>query len=285
MKKLISIAFVSLISIGCQGTDSGDAASQSSSDSAGGTVAGQNTDANVPSGLINGCNPSAAPFGGGDGSAQHPWLICTRDQMAEPLMGNNAKLVADLDYSGVTNYQPIMFHGTLDGGRHTIKNFSYDGRTTNANSGFFSTVSTSTISNLIFDHPTVHGRSGYPAAIVAAEIDDSDLFGIVITAGYLGATAGAETGGIVGRNDYGTVTNSFAAFTYTPGAVGGIVGVNYGTVDLCDSSITTSHGTGDGRVVGYNEAGATVSNCSYGGTTQSTGPSDGYNYGTLTNCN
>jgi hypothetical protein len=70
-----------------------------------------------------GCDVAAAPFGGGDGSAAAPFLICTPAQLSA-IRGAadiyHYRLAGDLDMYGVSWSAIPFMAGDLDGGGHTI---------------------------------------------------------------------------------------------------------------------------------------------------------------------
>jgi hypothetical protein len=77
---------------------------------------------------VEGCDEAGAPFGGGDGSAAAPFLICTPAQLSAIREMNTPasyKLASDIAL-GQFPWTPIptMF-GELDGGGHTIFNLRY----------------------------------------------------------------------------------------------------------------------------------------------------------------
>jgi hypothetical protein len=110
---------------------------------------------------------------------------------------------------------------------------------------------------------------------------------IVANLGLVGGSISGYygVGGVVGIN-YGTVQNCYSTGSISisdRGAsyyVGGVVGYNYGTVRDCYSTGNVSSGTGTGRVpgdsyvggvVGYNYNGGTVQNCYATGSVSGTG--------------
>ncbi len=70
------------------------------------------------------------PFAGGDGSASHPYLICTAAQFEQISghMSDSFKLASDVDMTGATHSamgsDTNRFEGTLDGDGYAIKNWT-----------------------------------------------------------------------------------------------------------------------------------------------------------------
>jgi hypothetical protein len=78
---------------------------------------------------VEGCDEAGAPFGGGDGSAAAPFLICTPAQLSAIREMNTPasyKLASDIAL-GQFAWTPIpRMSGDLDGGGHTIFNLRYN---------------------------------------------------------------------------------------------------------------------------------------------------------------
>ncbi len=202
-----------------------------------------------------------------DGSASHPFIIKKLDEdgkgidlnlLAEcvnagiSFKGESFKLGTDLNYEGIA-YIPIggkydnedrFFEGTFDGDGHTIKGVNID--SSSGDIGLFGGISKGAeIKNLTLDHASITG---------------SDI-----------------TGGIVGCNTGGIITNCHVTSSVTIKAkkdssgerFGGIVGNNgfyekdgtKGKVSNC-SSAATLQGANRlvGGIAGSNEPGCTLSN-------------------------
>jgi len=229
------------------------------------------------SSLINGCDPIETPFGGGSGTDTDPYLICSTAQMAHSLQGDHYQLVSDLDYSGVAFSPMHGAGGTFDGQGHVIKNVTYDGRGTGTDAAFFFQIGAATVSHLIFDHISIKACGACKSAIVAAYANSMTFDDIQVTNSSLTPGGGTENGGIIGYSVNSNVLHSFTSFTFTPGDVGALVGVNYGGVDHSDSSASA-------RLVYANENLGFVTNCGYKGAAQ-IDLSTSYNFGTVMGCN
>ena len=151
---------------------------------------------------------------------------------------------------------------------------------------------------------TVSGIRIYKAGNNGSDVDQG-LFGKSsgnirgITLADARITGYNYTGGIVGYNERGTVSNCHVAATVTIHDIqsdtwyhGGIVGINYGTVSDCTSAATltkpdNTNGTGYGGIAGFND-GTLRHNLAIGAVVPATrynshGAICGNNYGTIQN--
>lgn len=228
-----------------------------------------------------------------DGSASHPFIIKKLDKDEKGIDLNllaecvNAgisfkdeffKLGTDLDYKGIA-YIPIggkydkedrFFEGTFDGDGHTIKGVNISSSTGDV--GLFGGISKgAVIKNLTLDNASITGSD--------------------------------NTGGIVGCNTGGTITNCHVTSSVTIQAngtngerFGGIVGNNgfyeidgtkdkvyfYGTVSNCSSAATLQSANRlVGGIAGNNEPGCTLINNVVVGANISAKS----NYGAIAGCN
>jgi hypothetical protein len=240
---------------------------------------------------------SAGTYGSGIGEPNDPYLIYTPEQMNQIGLDPNDwnkhfKLMADLDLSCYTGTQfnrigtsyNSYFTGTFDGNNHTVSNFTYTSTITDYVGLFGYLGSGSQVKNLGLTNVNVTGSS-YTGGLVGynsfGTITNSYAAGSVTSSSY-------RTGGLVGYNDGGTVTNSYATGNVTGyGSTGGLVGYNDG------GTVTNSYATGNvtgydstGGLVGWNYYG-TITNCYAAGPvigSYCTGGLVGYNYdGTITN--
>lgn len=175
--------------------------------------------------------PAHAKYGGGTGTPEDPYQICTAEQMNQ--IGLHAedwdkhfKLMADIDlaaYSG-TQFNIIgvgtHFRGTFDGDNHTISNFSYK-----APSG---------------DDIALFGR----VLGASAMIRDLELVGADVDAG------GDNVASLVGWFMQAAVSNcrAFDCNVSGGGQTGGLVGLQFGgTIDGC---YVSGNASGEGNVGG-----------------------------------
>ena len=252
-------------------------------------------------------------FNGGDGTAAHPYLICTYTQLNSMRNNLNAhyKLGQSIDAdatSTTSDWGPIgsvdaPFQGQLDGNAQIISNFRIDG------AGLFAVTGSNA---RIFDVDLVNATGGGLVGINRGAISGS------FRAGTGGASSSTTAGGLVGTNE-GSIINSYATGNVTATATaGGLVGSNEenglivnsyatggvtaptagGLVGSSEGSIINSYGTGEaagvafgGGLLGVNKSSGTVQNSYATGeasaTTASGGKSGGLvgeNRGTIGNC-
>jgi len=246
--------------------------------------------------------PAQAQYGGGTGMADDPFLIYTAEQMNsiglhEEDWDKHFKLMADIDLAGFTGtdfnmigswpdwYDAEPFIGVFDGNGHTISNFSYTSTDSDA-IGLFRRFS-GTIKDLGLINPNVNaGTYDYVGSLVAhvwlGTINNCYAQG--------GSVSGdAVIGGLVGLND-GTITNCYSNSSVSGhNWIGGLGGANRDTVTRChvnDGSIAGEQMVGG--LMGRNEG--VITNC-YAtgsisrGTEGQVGGLVGLNWeGTITNC-
>jgi murein DD-endopeptidase MepM/ murein hydrolase activator NlpD len=173
-----------------------------------------------------------------------------------PLSGSYV-LGADLDASGVANFNPIgsssnPFTGTFDGAGHTISNLTINGGTS-IYVGLFRYVDTSgVISNLGLINLTVTAPDGYDVGGMVGRnlghiINSYTTGSVTGTAGdIVSGLTGVAVGGLVGWN-FGTIDQSYSAATVTSPStqgvvLGGLAGGNTGTIDTSSADgVVTGH--------------------------------------------
>ena len=221
--------------------------------------------------------------GSGDGkSMDTPYFISTEEQLWAianngSLWNSHFKLTADIDL-GNREWTPIgngkAFKGSFDGAKPDGGCFTVSGLSINVNppstaQGLFGQINGGIVKNLIV--------SG--SVSVKKDPNSKDDYGI---------------GGIVGRNDSGTIENctNYVKVTGDGNMIGGVVGRNNGgTVDTCANYAEVT-GTGNyiGGVVGLSEnnSGNKVLSCqNYGavnGNSSVGGVVGGTKNSTVTNC-
>ena len=176
---------------------------------------------------------------------------------ASPTYGTNG---AD-GWNAGSGFSPVgdnvnNFTGIFDGLGHTIDGL-YVNRSVTDNVGLFGYISGATIRNV-------------------------GLTGVKITGqNYVGSLVGYNNGGTI-SNSYATISGSVYGYG---NRVGGLVGANYGTIDNSYAIINSGgsvSGTGDnvGGLVGYNDSNGTIQNGSYASISGSVyGNSGGGKYG------
>lgn len=183
-------------------------------------------------------NSSLAPAVG-DGTSAHPYEIASIDDLnlIQANQGAYFRLTKNIDTEGRTNFSASYFSGTLDGAGYTITGLQKPLIQQNAG----------TIKNLNivadFDYDS-HDIQGILAQYNTGRIQDCKVSGTVT--GHMGATSSMSHptfGGLVGENEVaGTISSCSSnietslSMTATDSYVGGIVGVNIGTVEKCVSS-------------------------------------------------
>lgn len=213
------------------------------------------------------CDPGGEPFGGGCGTDEHPWLICTAAQLAEAghsqYLDDAFRLSADIDMDEIaaTQYEPIgdiisPFTGTFDGNYKTISNLTIDAPN-QTDQGLFGATLNSTIKDLDLVNVSVVGGEAV-GALVGWNI------GIVTNCSATGevTATGDAVGGLVGANGeptfrsddpYGWIRFSYARVDVSSDGsmVGGLVGrCNW------DSGVGSSFASGD--VSGLDEVGGLI---------------------------
>ncbi|UCD28638.1 MAG: hypothetical protein JSV03_16405 [Planctomycetota bacterium] len=239
-------------------------------------------------------------YGGGNGTADNPYLIYTSCQMNEIGSDSNDwakhfKLMSDIDLSGYTGteFNTIgyyissidnkAFTGVFDGNGHTISNFSYTA-TDRSYTGLFEYVSdpNAEIKNLVLIDPNINAKS-YVASLVGY-LERGTLTGCSVDGGSISE---GSTGGLVGING-GTITDcSLSANIYGTMLVGGLVAMNdYGNITNCHSNGTVSGiSQVGGGFVGSNSG--TIINCGSSATVSGLlvlGGLVGTNSGAITTC-
>lgn len=220
----------------------------------------------------------------GDGTAASPYIIASAADMVKfssavntqqlDFTGEHLRITADLDFSGVTDFQPIgfnstgntYFNGTLDGADHRIKNLGIDARTNQVmNVGLFTALA--------------------PQAVVRNLVIDASCRFLAY-----------RNFGSVAAQSHGLIENcrNYADVPTTDGYSGGILGFNYGTVRRCLNAGKVSSAAkngGLGGIVYSGYAGSAIEECQNAGEisamhdkAQNIGGIVGSCYGTVTDC-
>ena len=194
-------------------------------------------------GLVLSLIQTALAFSGsGSGTAIDPYIITNVDELQEMQLGLSAwyELGNDIDASDTVNWNagtgfaPIGdsshgFRGHLNGNDFTISGL-YIYKASTSHIGLFGKIHEGAVENL--------------------GLTDSDI------------TGSNYTGGLVGYNYYGSITNCTSTGTVTgTNRVGGLVGYNRGDITNCTSTGTVTGTNRVGGSVGSNYYG-NISNCS-----------------------
>lgn len=231
----------------------------------------------------NGCDPNTAPFGGGSGHSDDPFLICSVAQLKQGLgVGEYGELRTDLDLSAETAWTPLLLQGTLNGGGFKISGLTYHGESVSTPAGIFEEI-TGRLENL--NVKNVHVFIGnQPSAIVAGK-NSGYIDSVVLTnSEIVGTNATFKVGGLAGWN-LGSITKSWAA-VILQGGQGAIAGANSGAISYSDGLPSAPAPVNPpfdsvARVVYGNATGGTLSFCTYGAGPTSPGSAFVQNAGTI----
>ena len=215
------------------------------------------------------------------------WLLLADEAQNEDFAGTHFILMNDLDFSGVTfkmagdgqpvQYRPRTFRGCFDGNGRTIDNVTSENANIYGYAGIFGLVgSGGVIKNLISGGGNIFTGTmcvgGIAGELQSGEIINCTSYATVVAAktssldgryaggivgfangnvkdcrNYGSVTASRNAGGIVGRSQFGSITNSlnFAQVTADEGS-GGILGSHSYT------SISNNYYAGDCNTGGIN---------------------------------
>lgn len=191
-------------------------------------------------GVLAADHPAAQTFGGGDGSVERPYRVCSPDHLGavDDHGGEDFRLKSDLDMSGETDDSLVeWFSGSLDGNGHVVEQLTVDG----GSAGLFEAV----------------GESGV--------VEDIELRDVEVTGGGgVGGLAGSNRGTVRDAN----VTGSASRIEGDGHHVGGLVGLNQGGEIIDSSAVATvevevgdDDKLGFGGLVGANRDGGTITGC------------------------
>lgn len=174
-------------------------------------------------------------------------------------LGSNIDASATATWNAGAGFTPIgVFSGTFDGLGHTISNLTMNSI---GEGGLFrSTSAAAVIRNVGLLGASINGAldSGTLVGINSATISNSYALGSV------SATGLHFVGGLVGWNQSGSITNSYATVSVTGSSAGGLVGSNAGAISDSYATGNVTGSTRAGGLVGYNSG--SISN------TYATGP-------------
>jgi hypothetical protein len=170
------------------------------------------------------CSVAGLPFGGGDGTASRPYLICTVAQFLNVKDFRQAyfRQSEDLDLQGIV-VDPIgtfadPFSGNYDGGNHLIEGFQYLATNEDYVGLFRRTTSMSVIRNLTLNGVVAgRNRTGILVGEASGLIQNVRIYGAVTGNQYVGAIAGL-TGGTT--REVRVIDVDVTGVTYVGGAAG-----------------------------------------------------------------
>jgi hypothetical protein len=187
------------------------------------------------------CDSNAVPFGGGEGTAQSPYLICTPVQLLainnEPTQSADYLVTSDLNLGTVNQAGALLagFNGTFDGGGHTFTNFRVNSLSA-TNAGFVA-ENTGTLKNFILAGVVINGVTNVGAV---AGINYGTINNVRVSGSVPSSNGGNNVGGVVGLNQGGTITNVQTDLVVVGNnGVGGIAGEFHGGV-IANVTVTGS---------------------------------------------
>ena len=232
-------------------------------------------------------------FDGGDGTVSNPYRVATKLDLEAVADNPSAHykqtaniVVNDPSYfefekgviatsNGAQTWEPIQnFTGSYDGGNFYITGLYVT--EDNANGGLFAEINGGTVKNLNLDFALI--ESDDYAGVLAGKIEGAATVEHCMTAGsVIGMTTKSmnTAGGLAGLvGEDATVTNSVSYATVTGATsysanVGGIVGLNNGTITNCGYlgellGTATYYDAAIGGIAGYNSG--NIDNCRVAGT-------------------
>ena len=235
--------------------------------------------------IIGSRSSSLAPAEG-DGTSANPYKISSIDDLnlIQANQGAYYRLTKNISTDGRTNFSASYFSGTLDGAGFTITGLQKP--LIQQNAGTIKDLNI--VADFDYDSHDIHG---VVAQYNTGKIQDCKVTGTVT--GHMGSTSSMSHpafGGIVGENEVaGTISGCSSgvdisiSMTATDSYVGGIAGVNIGTIEKCvaggNLSVTQANGNSyqvylggiAGRIEQFGNMGGYVKQCAFTGTLRVTG--------------
>ena len=235
--------------------------------------------------IIGSRSSSLAPAEG-DGTSANPYKISSVDDLnlIQANQGACYRLTKNISTDGRTNFSASYFSGTLDGAGFTITGLQKP--LIQQNAGTIKDLNI--VADFDYDSHDIHG---VVAQYNTGKIQDCKVTGTIT--GHMGSTSSMSHpafGGIVGENEVaGTISGCSSgvdisiSMTATDSYVGGIAGVNIGTIEKCvaggNLSVTQANGNSyqvylggiAGRIEQFGNMGGYVKQCAFTGTLRVTG--------------
>lgn len=216
-----------------------------------------------------------AQFGGGNGTANDPYLIATPTHLDNIRMHPNScyRQIANIDmdlapYNQGTGFNPIAydngfvhyFTGAYDGSEYSISNLfinleNYDDYPT----GLFGVTDGASLNNIHLQNVNMVGASdvgGLVGICITTSIIGCSVTGTLYASDQLIHIAGCRAGGLVGRTTSGSQLHNCYSIGTVSGAsgIGGLVGSNENTniTDCYSLAIVHCYMDGGGGLVGSN---------------------------------
>lgn len=169
-------------------------------------------------------------FGGGNGTAEKPFLIRNPDHLVNMDLAPHAsfRLVADLDLTGIAWVPLSPFFGRLDGGGHTLSGLTLSGDPFRSGGLFSGILPGGEVTDLVFKEVKIRGAD---SAGALAGYNHGNVSAITVQGEVSGEYS---TGGIVGHNEGEIVRCRFEGrVSGHLHSIGGIAGRNHGEITLC----------------------------------------------------
>ncbi len=217
--------------------------------------------------ICDSCDPDFPfDFGGGSGTSDEPFLICSIEHLQQwaitpSAMGAAFALSADIDLSNA-GYAPLAspaapFEGSFDGGGHTISHLTLD--SDDSDVGLFARIGPDgLVANLNLDHLSLSGDSRVGAV---AGRNEGTIDAVTLT--NASVDGDIEVGGLVGRHESSasiTASSAHVSVTTNTDHAGTIAGSSRGLVDDVVGHGDVSGERFIGGLVGINNDGATLTN-------------------------
>lgn len=206
-------------------------------------------------------------FGGGRGTKEDPFLICTVDHYkaigSEGTGRKYYKLTSDLDFSNETDFQKLAFAEDFEGNNHKFKNVTMRSKSGVGGIALFGQFVSypgggrGELRNLVVENVKIEGDTRCEPAAIIVLANWNGLISNVHVTGTIDMKSSscernelhAEVGGLVGENGSDIENSSFDGSIYGSTTVGGIAAINTGR-------ILNSHASGE--VKGTNGVGGLV---------------------------
>lgn len=213
-------------------------------------------------------------YGGGGGTAEDPYLVCTAEHMIQIAdnpedWDKHFRLTEDIDLSSYTGHQFHIistdwrepFMGVFDGGGHVISNFTYtiDGFVNYV--GLFGCLgANSEVRNLGLEDPNVslslsNGTGALAGLLYGGVVRNCWARSVQISGGF-------RVGGLAGEIHGGWLADSYVDGGYVFGQynyVGGLVGDNNDVIARCYSTCQADGALGFiGGLVGHTREGSVI---------------------------
>ena len=232
----------------------------------------------------------AAPYSGGSGTSGDPYLIANvadlqalqSDSQTNAFTGKYFKQTATINLSEIANWGGIgknngsepRFAGMYDGGGFSVSNMTISEAKATDNrkcAGLFNSMASGEVKNLAVTSASVIVKGDAAQCGVLVGSATSSTITNTYTTGSMATTTdwsgGDGTGGLVGSSNVSTISFSYSLVNVTSTrVVGGLVGVNHGTITNSFMAGAVSGGAFRGILVGDLGNNSAVSYVPYSGT-------------------